>query len=241
MYFQVADLTEAERRLLDGTFDASTHRHEKVSVSLAVLDSILRDSAWQIGIIDLLEGLGGPVVPSASVRKEQQRQRDALTVWFVAQAEETDPALVDWAKRTVALTRGDLHIARAHFEKVLRVLRALPGEGELLPVFASRIAGDPHGLDGSGKLARDTLAAVVAWRGVPPPAGAEEARAGFGDKSGWDAIACQSLCLWRACQCAVMTGWLGNYVPLPVLPMRNSSRLDSCKRHLCRALPGFLK
>lgn len=74
------------------------------------------------------------------------------------------------------MTRGDLHIARAHFEKVLRVLRALPGEGELLPVFASRIAGDPHGLDGSGKLARDTLAAVAAWRGVPPPAGAEEAR-----------------------------------------------------------------
>ena len=152
-----------------------------VRVRLADLDAALRESRLAASLEEVLEASGGVLRDERAERAEALARREAL--W-----EEAREALVErtelagWLaelRRSGAVTR----VARAAgltagevLREAVRVARALPAGGRLLPVLAAELLGDPHALDPGAPLAGLALRAAMAIAGWDEPPASASAR-----------------------------------------------------------------
>ncbi|ONI79930.1 TIGR02679 family protein [Actinosynnema sp. ALI-1.44] len=151
---KVDGLDDDQRAAIADLLGSARLPGESVTVSLADLDEALTEATGEDSR-QVVTRLVGPIGDRAGDRRRASDDRARLREWLVSHpVVRAEPALDEWA-RTVRASRHDL-------EQVLRVLTALPADGVPLPVFAERVLGDTHALDGtkSGNLVVKALAAL---------------------------------------------------------------------------------
>ncbi|HCC33349.1 MAG TPA: TIGR02679 family protein [Clostridiales bacterium] len=159
-------------------------RDSRVRVPLADLDAALRQSRFEVSLLDVLEADAGPVVT------RREREEAALARWrgqledlavavppareWIEELDSRGPT-ARWYRRAY---REDPARAAAAALAVARTLGHLPAGGELVAVFAARVTGNPHVLDAgspAGSLLLETLG--ERWGPVPEGLRPSEARA----------------------------------------------------------------
>lgn len=148
------------------------------------IDEALRTGAAEIGLVDLLVELGGPVRDRRAERQVDRRTRDQ--VWADAAGHEAvarHPGLADWLaqiRSNGVATRlaGGVEGLGPLVDAALGVLARLPSDPVvLLAALADDVTGDPHALDRGRALG--TLVS-----GALPAIGAAVSEAG--DDFEWD-------------------------------------------------------
>jgi uncharacterized protein (TIGR02679 family) len=128
----------------------------------------------------VLEALGGPLRDRRSERLGERAERERMWSEATAQLGAAGRAeLVEWLEGV----RGSGVLARAAraggrvqqelLELAVTIALRLPTSGQLLPVFAASVAGDPHALDPGtslGALVLRAAAAIAGRRDVPSSA-----------------------------------------------------------------------
>ena len=148
----------------------------RLTVGLTELDDHLRATVGG-GLLDVVEAATGPVRDRPAEHQREAAARDALAVAAMRSRHGDQPWFTEWfreVRRDGTLTRAVR--GRLRFDDVLRVLDALPGDGEPLPAFADRVLHDTKALS-TGPVRGVVLRAVAAWQGLPPPVDAPEERA----------------------------------------------------------------
>ncbi|MFD1362162.1 TIGR02679 family protein [Lentibacillus salinarum] len=170
--------TDDELEVIGGFFGIPGHQlAEKGRISVAAFEKQLADTRFgDIGLKPLLDGYFGEAVMS---KKQRQEEKEAALRRFVSSLTTTYPAIEFWFDYLME-NSGDTRWIWAMIDKtpddfVVAVgrldtaYRHLPESPERLPMFSSRITGDPHVFD----LNRDTgklwlhLLAVAADTSVP--------------------------------------------------------------------------
>lgn len=192
-------------------------------VKLGDLDRVLRSSAVDIGLVDLLVTLDGELVDRRAARSARDADRAAR--WEVVRAHPivtTDASIGEWLahiQRSGLARRlaGDGEASAA--TTALDVVAALDRSrrGHRLAVLAADVTGDAHGLD-RGKPAGTLAVHALAWRdGRPFPQDAADWRRTWSDAG----VACDDL----SCDVLVsnLPGW-------PAGPLRLTLRQASAWR-----------
>jgi uncharacterized protein (TIGR02679 family) len=158
-----------------------------VRVKLADLDTAVRSSRAQRGLVAVLADLtGGPLRDRPAERSEQASRReqlwaelDRLLVVCGLAGQDWTRSWTEWLHRGGALTRlppdqaePTLAVAAATLGKVLDGDRPPTGIAEL----ASSMTGDAHGLDDGTPAAALILRGLALALGLPAPASAAERR-----------------------------------------------------------------
>lgn len=126
----------------------------------------------------LLEDRYGPIGNRASERARAADARSALWSWLRSHDVVQQRGLHQWAHEVqTAGIRDTIDATRNALEQTLKVLQALPGSGEPLPVLAGRILNDTHALDGTTAIAGLVLSAIASEQGAERPARAADRRA----------------------------------------------------------------
>lgn len=155
-------------------------------VDLALVEQVLRRGPWPAGLADAVEVLTGPILDHRAAaeaeaeawRRIEQIVEDAVASDVGLRENAVRARWRDWCARGAfkrsagaeATRRGDatsLDAGARLAEEVVRVLAALPADGEPLSVLARRTAGDAHGLDADRPLGKLALSVVAATLGVP--------------------------------------------------------------------------
>jgi uncharacterized protein (TIGR02679 family) len=152
---------------------------EYATVSLAVLDEVLRESVGaRAGAV--VSAIVGPIGDRAGSRASAAAERAELWEWLSGhEVVAAQPVLADWvaALRRTGLIGGSVARTRQEIGDALRVLAKLPASGTPLPVFADEVLHDPHGLDEGTRCAGLVMRALSAIYEVPAPVDAQERRA----------------------------------------------------------------
>lgn len=173
-------LNETERRAVADLHGWRTVPEERVRVSLANLDVLLRQSAVAAGMLEVVEAMGGPLADRRAEREAAGRREEQ--VWAQAAGHpgvEARPELGDWLDELRG--RGIVRrVARALGLEPANLLRQavdvaarLPARGAPLSVLAAETTGDAHALDPGRPVAALALRAAARLAGWPQvPAGA---------------------------------------------------------------------
>ncbi|MFC4562858.1 TIGR02679 family protein [Nocardiopsis mangrovi] len=156
----------------------SSYPGASVRVRLDRLDQALASSGLDTRAA--VEALVAPIGDRAAERAKRAKDTDELWAWLAGHPVVTaEPALHAWADKVRADGAGGDHEAvRAMVDQALAIVAMLPLEDGLpLPALAQRATGDPHALDGTGRLPLLVLRALAALRDQPPPEDAEQRRA----------------------------------------------------------------
>ncbi len=176
----VAGLDAPERTALADLLGLGSLPDGSVRLDVERLDAALRESVAGVPLRGVLEALGGPLRDRRSERLGERAERERM--WSEARAQLASagrPELVEWLEGLRAsgvLARAARAGGRAQhelLETAVVVALRLPASGQLLPVFAASIAGDPHALDPGtslGALALRAAAAIAGRREVPSSA-----------------------------------------------------------------------
>jgi uncharacterized protein (TIGR02679 family) len=174
----VRGLGEDERTALADLLGWRSVPAGDVRVDLAVLDAALRASRAGMSLAEVLDGIGGALRDRRAERASARAARE--TAWNDARARLADrddlAAWLDALRKLGAIARAARAAGRSEsavLEDAVRVARALPAGGRLLPVLAAELLGDPHALDVGAPLAGIALraaAAVAGWPAVPATA-----------------------------------------------------------------------
>lgn len=125
-------------------------------IALDDLETELRRQALGVGLADVVEALGGPLVPRLSAARAREAARS-----IVFDDAATHPALgrhpvlaswLAWLRARGTLSRLEPGAARTLLQGALDVLLALPADEVSLPVFAGRVTGSTHALDRGSPL-----------------------------------------------------------------------------------------
>lgn len=168
---RVDPTTAPERDAICGLLGRSTAGAGPLRVKLTELDGVLRRGAARIGVVELVELLGGPLVDRRSDKARLDAEETAM--WEATAAHpalQRHPDLAEWVAN---VRRRGLATRLAHGRgegialvgSVLDVTLALPADGELIAVLAARLCGDAHALDRDrplGRLSFDALASLGA-------------------------------------------------------------------------------
>jgi uncharacterized protein (TIGR02679 family) len=152
-------------------------------VNLRQLDQRLRESGLGIGLVDLLEQIGGPLRDRKAEREASDREWQAM--WESASRHPAvvgQPQLVGWldsCRRSGLVRRLDGE--RLALMTALDVLADLPAEGTMLATLAARTVGGAHGLDPGRPVGTLVLSALAFTSGRPFPGGAAERRLLWGE------------------------------------------------------------
>lgn len=189
----IPDTAHAEREALS-LLMGRAYSADRVSVSLAELDTRLRASAAGRGVADVVAELRGELVNRPAVRGARQAERDQ--VWTAADdaMRTTGLARLPWAPEWLAETRRGGGISRLKPDRAaLLVVQAItvlarlhaPAEeaaGAPGPAAGSRgelaehITGTAHGLDDDTVLARLVLRGIALAHGKEYPCDAHGRR-----------------------------------------------------------------
>ncbi|HAI85893.1 MAG TPA: TIGR02679 family protein [Firmicutes bacterium] len=183
-------LDDAERAALSELFRADYSSRDSVAIPARCLAEALERTRFAgLELARILEGYqGGPIRTLAEERDERQAAKSA----YFESLRDTcgsphgrawldNAAVKGPGSRSVHRSYGrDPAALRAQLETVLRALADLPtdpsrpdsGRYERLPVFASRIAGDPHGFDIHTELGKHLIAALNWVRASESPTAA---------------------------------------------------------------------
>lgn len=151
---------------------------EHITISVEVLDQILRDSLG-VGVHEVVTELVGPVGDQAADRRRVAAERDELWSWLTSHPVViAQPALADWVAsvRRGGLSGGSVARTKTELEQALTVLAALPAPGTPLPVLAERTLRDTHALDDGTRCSGLVLRALATIYDRPSPADASERR-----------------------------------------------------------------
>jgi uncharacterized protein (TIGR02679 family) len=127
----------------------------------------------------VVAALLGPLDDRAGRRTRAEADRTELWRWLAGHpVVRGQPALADWVDhvRRVGVQRS-VPATRAVLERALRVLAALPAQGQPLPAFATDVLADPHALDDGTRLSGLVLRALAATYAAEVPRSAEQRRA----------------------------------------------------------------
>ena len=171
-------LDDAERVALSELFRTDYSARDSVAIpARRIAEALERTRFAGIELVDILDGYqGGPIRTLA----EEHDQRQAAKNAFFQSLHDAckSPYGRAWLDNVAAKGPGNRGIhrsydrdpaaLRAQLEMVLRVLADLPadparpgaGRYERLPVFASRISGDPHGFDIDTEQGKHLIAAL---------------------------------------------------------------------------------
>lgn len=167
---RLRDLDAGERRALADLL-GSDQRRDDVVVRFDDIDEALQQSRVGVGLVEVLEELGGPLADHRASRIADQEAWSRIWDRLLARA---DPE--PWRARWVAgLQRGTLRritddaaAAGQLCELAERVLARLPAAGVQLAALAAEATGDPHALDLGHPLTVVAQSAVAARLGRPP-------------------------------------------------------------------------
>ena len=168
-------LTEAECLAVARVLGSVRLPADDVRVALADLDSALRRQSLELGLAEVLEALGGPLIARRAARRRQAGQRaDLLATAAAHPAFRRRPDLVpwlDWVRSRGVVGRLDPEQGKILLLGALDVVAELPTSGVSLPVLAGRVTGATHALD------RGTPLALLVERAMAFIAGEDPARA----------------------------------------------------------------
>jgi uncharacterized protein (TIGR02679 family) len=220
---RLTGLDAEEADAIAGLLGVRRPAHGSLRVKLGDLDRVLRSSAADLGLLDLLVTLDGELVDRRAARSA--RDADRAERWEVVRAHpaaQADQLLAEWVEhvRSSGLARrvaGESETAVAM--TALDVVAALDGSKARyrLPVLAADLTGDAHGLD-RGKAPGTLAVHALAWRdGQAFPRDAADWRRTWSDAG----VACDDLsCDVLVCN---LPGW-------PAEPLRLTLRQASAWR-----------
>jgi uncharacterized protein (TIGR02679 family) len=155
-----------------------------VRIALTDLEAELRRQALGLGLADVVEGLGGPLVPRLSAARAREAARSLVFDDTAAHpALARHPALASWLAGLRArgtLSRLEPIPARGLLQGALDVLTVLPGGPVSLTVLAGRVAGSTHALDRGSPLGVLVDRALAFLANAGPVAGRRELWARYG-------------------------------------------------------------
>ncbi len=176
----IAGLDASERTALADLLGLGSLPDGSVRLDVERLDATLRESAAGVPLRDVLEALAGPLRNRRSERLGERAERERMWSEAAAQLRAAGRVdLVEWLETLRAsgvLARAARAVGCAQqelLEKAVRIALRLPAGGQLLPVFAASVAGDPHALDPGTPLGAVVLraaAAIAGRRDVPSSA-----------------------------------------------------------------------
>lgn len=168
-------LSSAEGDAVAGLLGVRRPTTDSVRVPLTKLDAVLRSSAVGVGLVEVLERLGGPLVDRRARRQERDADRAARWAEVGAHPAVHDrPELGEWVAdvRTTGLARrlagDDETLAVTAALDVVATIGTRTGR-DRLAVLAASVTGDAHALDRGrpvGTLAVHALARL-AGRALP--------------------------------------------------------------------------
>jgi uncharacterized protein (TIGR02679 family) len=160
-------LSPEERDVLSGFLGRDCRDHAEVSVKLREVNDILQQSRFDITLPEFLSlYFGAEILPNKETALLESRKWSAF---FAGLQEQTlTPVTRDWLAelaagrgtgyRTVLAMYRQNELEAAELLKTcveaMDRLVQYPGRRQRLPVFAARLTGDPHALDGDRPLGR---------------------------------------------------------------------------------------
>lgn len=161
--FVVSDPTPDELKSLRAFVDPNLKRRVDGSVilSLREFEDALRASRFGCGLREALEAyFGGPLNTRA---EEQTAEAEAWGLFCLGLGQWAPPGLENFARGYKSEWRHDPDALEQALHLTFRAVANLPqrsGATERLPVFANRVAGNPHAFDAgllAGRLLEDAL------------------------------------------------------------------------------------
>ncbi|MFC9967627.1 TIGR02679 family protein [Nocardia ignorata] len=175
---KVCGMSVAQRTALADLFGMAALPGETHTVSCAQLDAVLVDLTGLSGR-EVVEQIVGPIENRSAVRTARALERQELWGWLARHPViEAQPVLADWAAamERAGVIEQSVTRTRTMLEQALRVLRAIPAQGQPLPVFADQTLDDPHALDDGTRLQGMVIRALAVMHGRPVPADSGELR-----------------------------------------------------------------
>ncbi|MEO8908069.1 MAG: TIGR02679 family protein [Microbacteriaceae bacterium] len=177
--------TVDERRALARILGRPVRAGQSATVSLELLDTVLRRAAWPDGLASAVVALAGPVSDPAlrhAKREAWQHANDRMRA-----IGDTHPTAADWA--VSAVRAGLLKRAAATPEaaeylvaQLTLLADSLPTHGEVLGVVAARLFGDAHTLDAKAVLGPLATGLAAALGGTDTGASA------YSRRQAWQAV-----------------------------------------------------
>jgi uncharacterized protein (TIGR02679 family) len=170
--------SDAERRVVIGI--TGVHRSataRRLAVRLVDLDAYLTEAIGRDLAAVVADPGGSPLRDRPGERRREAAAREAA----LEAARASSHAAEEWFGRWLATIRGDGTLTRivrsgCDFGAVLRVLDALPGADEPMPVFAERVLADTKALHDAA-LRGLVLRALAVWQDNDAATTAEQERA----------------------------------------------------------------
>lgn len=175
---KVSGMTVAQRTALADLFGMATMPGESHTVNYAQLDALLV-ALTGVSARTVSERIVGPIENRAATRTAKAGERRQLWEWLARHpVVEAQPVLAEWAAamERAGLIAQSIQQTQAMLEQALLVLRAIPAQGQPLPVFAAKTLGDPHALDEGTRLQGAVVRALAAIHDRKAPADASELR-----------------------------------------------------------------
>lgn len=169
---RIPHITEEERDELAGLLGEPVRCRvgQDLLLPLTNLDDVLRKYGWE-GIAPTALAMGASPGPTRQqIRETVRERRQGFTDWMQCRRDESGGTAAGWLDNLLAgrgasavlirrelgaivKTEADDRPVRAAVDLVARALEDLPARDLYLPVFAQRVAGDPHALDEGASLA----------------------------------------------------------------------------------------
>ncbi|MGW0287785.1 TIGR02679 family protein [Streptomyces sp. NPDC003236] len=177
---RLGPLDDTQREALADLLGLDRLPDARPSVPLTRLEEAVTELSGRT-VREIVSELVGPLGDRAGERRRQRDERAELWTWLARhETVRAQPALSDWAAtcRAAGVVAGSAEHTRTLLTDALKVLAALPGQAEPLPVFAARVlSGRAHALDDGTPLSALVLRALVTVYDTVPPQSAAERRA----------------------------------------------------------------
>ena len=169
------ELSDAEMAAVCSLLGRRRPNGSTVVVDVAQLDSSLREGRHGLGVVEVLERIGGPMRDRPHERASTARDRDALQRLLLDHRAASDERVERWIaslRSRGRLTRLGVTAPDESVAQALDVVSALlEREGGAaiptpLPVLAAQLTGDAHGLDDDRIVGHLVADAVQALSGV---------------------------------------------------------------------------
>lgn len=176
-------LTEEERDVLEGFFQADCHHKKSLTVSVEKMEKALAKTRFsEVGFEDIFyEYFPKELISKRQWEENRRKQAEKHFAQMMEGYENTKAGR--WFQGMLQEKEGPYFLLHQDEEKntqwalenipyLLKALELLPlwkGEKQRLPVFASAVTGNPHYFDETNKMFRYLLYGICGVCGIPYP------------------------------------------------------------------------